>query len=112
MEFGIQRLQIGSIFAVHFRRLISVRQQQTSRTIVLAWNQRKVRQLTPGEIWLFIVGRGLAVFGLGALTTRYVPALAGTPGVVIVALGVAVLHMAGKGFARRAPDEQPPRPAV
>jgi len=79
---------------------------------VLAWNQRKVRQLTPGEIWLFIVGRGLAAFGLGALATRYVPTLAGTPGVVVVALGVAALLVAGKGFARRAPDEQPSRPAV
>jgi hypothetical protein len=79
---------------------------------VLTWNQRKVRQLTPGEIWLFIIGRVLAAFGLGALATRFVPALAGTPGAVIAALGVAALVVAARGLARRASDDQPSRPAV
>jgi hypothetical protein len=72
---------------------------------VLAWNQRKVRQLTPGEIWLFIIGRVLAAFGLGALATRYVPALAGTLGAVIAAVGVASLVIAGRGLTRRASDD-------
>ena len=78
---------------------------------MLAWNQRKVRQLTPREIWLFIVGRGLAAFGLGAVTTRYIPSLAGTLGIFIIVLGVLALLIAGRGFARRPPDEQASRPA-
>jgi hypothetical protein len=32
---------------------------------MLTWNRRKVQNLSPVEIWLFIVGRVLAALGVG-----------------------------------------------
>jgi len=40
---------------------------------MLAWNRRKVRQLTSAEIALFIVGRVLAAFGIGLVLPAYFP---------------------------------------
>jgi hypothetical protein len=77
---------------------------------VLAWNQRKVRLLTPGEIWLFIVGRGLLAFGAGILLVRYVPS-ADAWGVPSLVAGLLCLVVAAKGLRRQAPDE-PSRPAA
>ena len=34
---------------------------------MLAWNQLQVQKLSPGEIWLFILGRVLLALGLGIL---------------------------------------------
>ena len=80
---------------------------------MLAWNQRKVRQLTPGEIWLFIIGRVLLAFALGALAMRYYPAATGALALPAAAAGVACLLLAAKGLARRGPDAgDRPRPAV
>ncbi len=66
---------------------------------MLSWNQRKVRQLTPAEIWLFIAGRVLAAFGVGILVAAYVPQalVLGWPAVVV---GVVLLLIASKGLMR------------
>jgi hypothetical protein len=71
------------------------------RVPMLAWNQRKVGQLTPSEVWLFIAGRVLAAFGLGMLAVIYLPdsSVAAWPSLV---LGLVILAIAFKGF-RRAP---------
>jgi hypothetical protein len=76
---------------------------------MLAWNQRKVRQLTPLEIWLFIVGRGLAAFGLGIVAMRQFPNAVGPLGWPIAIAGVILLVVAGKGMMRPpARDDTPP----
>jgi hypothetical protein len=75
---------------------------------MLAWNQRKVRQLTPAEIWLFIAGRVFASLGVGILLVSYVPstAVAGWPA---LGLGAVLLFLASKGFARRGDAVEQPR---
>lgn len=72
---------------------------------MLAWNQRKVRQLSRSEIWLFIAGRVLAAFGLGMLAVIYLPdsSVAAWPSLV---LGLVMLAVAFRGF-RRAPGQPP-----
>ncbi|HEX6533450.1 MAG TPA: hypothetical protein VF041_02565 [Gemmatimonadaceae bacterium] len=67
---------------------------------MLAWNQRKVRQLGPGEIWLFIIGRVLAAFGLGVLATRNFPDLIGPLGLPAAVVGVVLLFVASRGLFR------------
>ncbi|HEX8904771.1 MAG TPA: hypothetical protein VF771_08020 [Longimicrobiaceae bacterium] len=77
---------------------------------MLTWNQRKVRQLTPSEIWLFIAGRVLAGFGLGALAVGYFPRLSTYLGWPPLLVGALCLVVAAKGFARpeARPEEPPP----
>ena len=67
---------------------------------VLSWNQRKVQQLSPGEIWLFIVGRVLAALGLGILLTTYFPQV-GILGWPALLVGLILLLVAGKGLLRK-----------
>lgn len=47
---------------------------------MLNWNAGKVKSLTGLEIWFFITARFLIGFGLGALSARYFPDLAGPLG--------------------------------
>jgi len=72
---------------------------------MLAWNQRKVQQLSPSEIWLFIAGRVLAAFGLGMLALIYFPdtSVVAWPSLI---LGLVMLAVVFKGF-RRAPGLPP-----
>ena len=81
---------------------------------MLAWNQRKLRQLSPVEIWLFIVGRVLIGFGIGVLAVRLWPDVVGGLGWPAVAAGFACLLVAAKGFPRQEmPPESPaPPPAA
>jgi hypothetical protein len=83
--------------------------QQEGRytALMLAWNQQKMRQLTPAEIWFFIVGRVLVAFGAGLLLASYMPSLvaAGWPS---VACGSALLLLASKGLTRRQQPGPPP----
>jgi hypothetical protein len=72
---------------------------------MLNWNAEKVRNLTGAEIWLFIIGRGLAAFGVGILAARYFPQVAGPLGLPAIVVGLLLLLVAAKGmFRRRSPD--------
>jgi hypothetical protein len=76
---------------------------------MLAWNQRKVRELSPGEIWLFIVGRVLAAFGIGVLAMRSFPDLIGPFGWPAALVGLALLLIATRGlFRTRGTGDSPP----
>lgn len=76
---------------------------------MLAWNQRKVRQLSPGELWLFIIGRVLAAFGIGVLAMRSFPDLVGPLGLPAVLVGLVLLLIATRGLFRTGEtDDSPP----
>jgi hypothetical protein len=68
---------------------------------MLNWNAQKVKSLTGAEIWLFIIGRGLAAFGAGILSVRYLPQIAEPLGIPAVVLGLLLLVVAAKGLFRR-----------
>jgi hypothetical protein len=68
---------------------------------MLKWNAGKVKNLTGAEIWLFIIGRVLAAFGLGVLAVRYYPQFAKPLGLPALAVGLVLLLVAGKGLFRR-----------
>jgi hypothetical protein len=67
---------------------------------MLEWNKAKVRNLTGAEIWLMIIGRVLAGFGLGVLAVRYFPQVANPLGIPALAVGMILLVIAAKGFFR------------
>jgi protein-S-isoprenylcysteine O-methyltransferase Ste14 len=69
----------------------------------LNWNQKKVQNLTPWEIWGFIAGRVLMSFGLGVLAMQSWPQIAGFLGIPSLAIGLALLVFAAKGLRRKAP---------
>jgi hypothetical protein len=71
---------------------------------MLAWNQRKVRQLSALEIWAFIAGRVLAAFGVGLLLAGYVPQVVAL-GWPSLGCGVVLLLVAAKGLVR--PSNEP-----
>jgi Na+/melibiose symporter-like transporter len=76
---------------------------------VLTANHRRVQRLTPTEVWLFIVGRVLAAFGVGILFARYQPRLAGSLAWPAVVAGVLCLVVAARGLRRPAlPGDIPP----
>lgn len=66
---------------------------------MLGINHRKVQQLSPLGIWLFILGRVIAAFGLGVIVVTYWPSLGflGWPAVVV---GMVLLLAAFKGYAK------------
>jgi hypothetical protein len=67
----------------------------------LDWNQRKVRNLTPWEIWGFVAGRVLMSFGLGILAMQYFPQVTARLAAPTLIIGIALLLFAAKGFARK-----------
>lgn len=69
---------------------------------VLRWNAAKVQQLTPLELWMFIVGRVLAGFGVGVLAMQYWPPIFAHVGLPAAFAGVLFIVIALKGFRRRA----------
>lgn len=73
----------------------------SSGGIVLAWNQRQVQKLGPGEIWLFIIGRGLVALGLGILAAFYFPDLSRRVALPLIVVGLLCLLLASRGFFRR-----------
>jgi len=68
-------------------------------------NAGRVKNLTGAEIWLFIIGRGLAAFGVGVLAMRYFPQIAEPLGLPTIVLGLLLLVVAAKGmFRSRSPN--------
>ena len=78
---------------------------------MLTANHRRVQRLTPTEVWLFIVGRVLAAFGVGILFARYQPRLAGALAWPAVVVGVLCLAVAARGLRRAAPSGDAPPPS-
>jgi hypothetical protein len=73
---------------------------------MLKANHRRVQRLTPVEMWLFIIGRVLAAFGVAILIARYQPRLAGSLAWPALLAGVLCLAVASRGMFRAAsPDE-------
>ena len=68
---------------------------------MLNWNAERVKTLTGAEIWLFIIGRGLAAFGVGVLSVRYYPQIADPLGLPTIVVGLLLLLVAAKGMFRR-----------
>lgn len=68
---------------------------------MLNWNHKKVQSLTPWEIWMFIIGRVLVGFGLGALMIQAFPNLANWLILPPLILGAALLIFASKGLFRK-----------
>ena len=66
----------------------------------LNWNQRKVHNLTPWEIWGFIAGRVFVSFGLGVLAMKYYPQIVASFGIPALVIGLVLLVFAAKGLAR------------
>jgi hypothetical protein len=68
----------------------------------LKWNQRKVQNLSPLEIWLFIAGRVFVGLGLGILAMAYFPRFAFPAAIPFVIVGLIFMVVAFKGFTRKA----------
>jgi hypothetical protein len=68
---------------------------------MLNWNVRKVKNLTGTEIWLLIIGRVLAGFGLGILGVRYFPGVIAPVGLPVLAVGLLLVLVAAKGLWRK-----------
>jgi hypothetical protein len=80
--------------------------ENASKTMkLLDSNARRVQQLSPIGIWLFIIGRVLAAFGLGILAMAYFPSFAFPAGVPLVVVGVLAL---GAAFIRFGSSKSPP----
>jgi hypothetical protein len=69
---------------------------------LLKWNQRKVRQMSPGELWMFIIGRGLVALGLGILLAEYFPLAGRYLAVPFIVVGLVVLLVGARVFFRQA----------
>jgi hypothetical protein len=74
---------------------------RTERGAVLAWNQRQVQKLSPAEIWLFIIGRGLVALGVGIVAALYFPDLSRAAALPLIIVGLLCLVLASRGFFRR-----------
>lgn len=68
---------------------------------MLNWNVGKVKNLTGAEIWLFIIARVLAGFGVGILFTQYYPQIAVPLGFPAVVVGLFLSVVAAKGLVRK-----------
>lgn len=57
---------------------------------LLKWNQKKVQNLTPWQIWMFILARVFMSFGVGVIAMKYWPnmiAWSGFPAILCWAVG-------------------------
>ena len=68
---------------------------------MLKWNKGKVQNLSPGEIWLFIIGRILAGFGAGILGMMYLPEIFSSLGLPALIIGMILIIVAFKGMFRQ-----------
>jgi len=68
---------------------------------MLNWNAQKVKNLTGTEIWLLIIGRVLAAFGLGILSVHYFPNFVGPLGLPALVVGPLLLLVAANGLWRK-----------
>jgi hypothetical protein len=71
---------------------------------LLKWNQKKVQNLTPMEIWMFVAGRVLFSFGVGVLAMRYYPDAVAWSGLPALLVGFVLLVFAAKGLIRKSPN--------
>jgi len=71
---------------------------------LLKWNQKKVQNLTPLEIWMFIVGRVLMSFGVGVVAMQYWADKVAWSGYPTIVVGLAILAFAAKGLMRKSSD--------
>lgn len=62
---------------------------------MLSWNAQNVKNLTPNEIWLFIVSRVFMGFGAGALLAKYAPRIVGP--IALPVLIVGLIFFFGRG---------------
>jgi peptidoglycan/LPS O-acetylase OafA/YrhL len=69
----------------------------------LNWNHKKVQNLTPWEIWMFITGRVFMSFGVGILVAQYFPQVVSWLGIPTLVIGFILLAVAAKGLARKSP---------
>jgi hypothetical protein len=67
---------------------------------MLKWNAARVKNLTGAEIWLFIIARVLVGYGLGVLSMRYFPEIAGPLGFPALLVGLVLFVVASKGLRR------------
>jgi hypothetical protein len=74
---------------------------------LLESNARRVRRLSPMGIWLFIVGRVLAAFGLGILVMAYFPRVAFPAALPLIGAGLVLLVIALRSLVRG--EDVPPR---
>ena len=72
---------------------------------MLESNRSRVQGLTGLEIWLFIIGRVLVAFGVGALAMAYFPSVTSTMSWPAVVVGVVILLVASRGLFRRPPQK-------
>ncbi len=66
-------------------------------------NHRRFQNLTPLEIWGFIVGRVLVAFGVGILAMQYFPQYAVWLSLPCVVVGALLFVLSTRGLARKAP---------
>jgi hypothetical protein len=67
---------------------------------MLEQNATRVKNLTGVEIWLFIIARVLAGFGIGVLASRYFPQVANPLGMPALVVGVVLFVVASRGLFR------------
>lgn len=67
----------------------------------LNWNHKKVQNLTPWEIWMFIAGRVFMSFGLGVFAMQFFPEVASWVAGPTIVLGFILLILAAKGLFRK-----------
>jgi hypothetical protein len=70
---------------------------------LLTWNQRKVRNLMPLGIWMFILGRAFMNFGVGVLAMQYFPGAVERLGFPIIIIGLFVFILGANGLMRKSP---------
>ena len=68
---------------------------------MLKWNHDRVKNLSPTEIWLFIIGRVFAGFGLGILAVIYFPTIFSSLGIPALIIGLGLMVFAGKGLRKK-----------
>jgi hypothetical protein len=83
-------------------RYVTIRSEATPMRIapMLDSNAVRVKNLTGMEIWLFIIARVLAGFGLGVLGVRYFPQIVGPLGFPTLVVGLILFAIAAKGLRR------------
>ena len=68
---------------------------------LLKWNQRKVQNLTPLEIWMFILARVFIGFGMGVLAMQYFPGVAARLAIPAIVIGFLLFILAARGLIRK-----------
>ncbi len=76
---------------------------------LLEANHRRVKNLSPFGIWLFIIGRVLAAFGLGIVAMAAFPAIALPAAFPLIAVGVVLLLVALKLYSKPVPPSEDQR---